>query len=103
MVTAEQATLEDRLQALETEQAQALALIRLKISWKAIVAALVVVITLGIGILPVFLVLSVSGVAIVLGVIALAFAIYFAILFGRLARIKGEIAEIRKQIEAYIA
>jgi hypothetical protein len=102
MITAEQSALEDRLQALEAEQAQALALIRLKFSWKAIIAVMAVVITLGIGMVPILLVLSASGVAIVLGVIFLAFAIYFAIMFGRLARIKGEIAETRKQIEAYV-
>jgi ABC-type multidrug transport system fused ATPase/permease subunit len=100
MITAEQTTLEDRLQALEQEQAQALALIRLKFSWKAIIAVLAVVITLGIGMLPVLLVLSASGIAIVLGVIILAFAIYFAIMFGRLASIKGEISETRKQIKS---
>ncbi len=100
MITAEQTLLEERLQALEQEQAQAYALIRLKFSWKAIIAVLAVVITLGIGMLPIFFVLSASGIAIVLGVIVLAFAIYFAIMFGRLARIKSEIAETRKQIES---
>jgi ABC-type glycerol-3-phosphate transport system permease component len=103
MITAEQTILEERLHTLQQEQAQAYALIRLKFSWKAIIAVLAVVITLGIGMLPILFVLSASGIAIVLGVIILAFAIYFAIMFGRLVSIKSEIAETRKQIEARMA